>query len=150
MIKKILVVTDFSKLSLTALRPALDLAKKYSASIDLLHVIERSIPMLIIRTTSMSEEKISEAMYDDAVQSLKKITQELSSEDRKLITTAVRRGNDYEEIISYADDESIDIIVIASHGRTGILHTLMGSVAEKVIRYSRCMVLVITPSEADK
>ncbi|HEX2982385.1 MAG TPA: universal stress protein, partial [Ignavibacteriales bacterium] len=47
------------------------------------------------------------------------------------------------------EEAKADLIIIATHGRTGILHTLLGSVAEKVIRYSKCPVLVTTPSEED-
>jgi nucleotide-binding universal stress UspA family protein len=60
------------------------------------------------------------------------------------------RGLDYQEIVSYAENNKIDLIVIATHGRTGLLHTLLGSVAEKVIRYSKIPVLVITPGEKEK
>jgi len=63
------------------------------------------------------------------------------------IISAIRKGIDYEEIIKYSQEKKIDIIVIATHGRTGILHTLLGSVAEKVIRYSKIPVLVTTPGE---
>jgi len=61
------------------------------------------------------------------------------------IISAIRKGIDYEEIIKYSKEKKIDVIVIATHGRTGILHTLLGSVAEKVIRYSQIPVLVTTP-----
>ena len=61
------------------------------------------------------------------------------------IIFAIRKGIDYEEIIKYSKEKKIDIIVIATHGRTGLIHTLLGSVAEKVIRYSKIPVLVTTP-----
>ena len=47
--------------------------------------------------------------------------------------------------MDYSQKNKIDVIVIATHGRTGLLHTLIGSVAEKVVRYAKCPVLVITP-----
>ena len=62
----------------------------------------------------------------------------------------IKKGLDYQEIVSYAENNKMDIIVIATHGRTGLLHTLIGSVAEKVIRYSKIPVLVTTPSENEK
>ena len=65
------------------------------------------------------------------------------------IKPVIRKGIDYEEIISYSKENNIDLIVIATHGRTGVLHTLLGSVAEKVIRYSKKPVLVTTPSEKE-
>ena len=66
------------------------------------------------------------------------------------IHPVIKKGVDYEVIIKYAKEKKIDVIVIATHGRTGILHTLLGSVAEKVIRYSKTPVLVITPTSKDK
>ena len=62
----------------------------------------------------------------------------------------IKKGLDYQEIVSYAENNKMDIIVIATHGRTGLLHTLIGSVAEKVIRYSKIPVLVTTPTGNDK
>ncbi|MCJ7554041.1 MAG: universal stress protein [Ignavibacteriaceae bacterium] len=66
------------------------------------------------------------------------------------IYPVLRKGVDYEVIIKYAKEKKIDVIVIAIHGRTGILHTLFGSVAENVNSYSKTPVLVITPTSKDK
>ena len=66
------------------------------------------------------------------------------------LETILRKGLDYVEINKYAEEKSVDLIVIATHGRTGLLHTLLGSVAEKVIRYAKRPVLVITPSGKEK
>ncbi|MCL6097381.1 MAG: universal stress protein [Bacteroidetes bacterium] len=54
------------------------------------------------------------------------------------ILPVLRRGMDYEEIVNYAKEVDAELIVIATHGRTGLLHNLLGSVAEKVIRYAKC------------
>lgn len=78
------------------------------------------------------------AHLDECIKKIKK------QGDFEIIST-IRKGIDYEEIIKYSQEKKIDIIVIATHGRTGILHTLLGSVAEKVIRYSKIPVLVTTP-----
>jgi nucleotide-binding universal stress UspA family protein len=59
------------------------------------------------------------------------------------------KGNDFEEIVEYSNNNDIDLIVIATHGRTGLLHTLLGSVAEKVIRYAKKPVLVITATKEE-
>ncbi len=63
---------------------------------------------------------------------------------------AIKKGLDYQEIVKYTENKQMDIIVIATHGRTGLLHTLIGNVAEKVIRYSKIPVLVTTPTGNDK
>ncbi len=75
---------------------------------------------------------------DECVKKIKKIR-------NAEIVPAIRKGIDFEEILKYSKENKIDVIVIATHGRTGILHTLLGSVAEKVIRYSKIPVLVTTP-----
>jgi nucleotide-binding universal stress UspA family protein len=59
------------------------------------------------------------------------------------VETAVRRGDSVEEIIAYAAERRVDLIVIATHGRTGLGHVLLGSVAERIVRESPCPVLTI-------
>ncbi len=149
-IKNILLPTDFSNLSLTAASYALELAAQYGAKIHLLHVIEKKPPILSIRSIDISEEKIMKSIEDEAKASLEKALNKINKNTSLDIKTVLLKGNDYEEIVNYSQKNSIDVIVIATHGRTGILHTLVGSVAEKVIRYAKCPVLVITPTENDK
>lgn len=145
-IKNILLTTDFSELSLSASDHAIALAKKYNAVIHLLYVLEKTPPILAIRSLDLSEERIREMIDTDAEIRLKESTAGLKNKGVEIIPV-IRKGLDYEEIIKYCGENNIDIVVIATHGRTGILHTLVGSVAEKVIRYSKCPVLVIKPAE---
>lgn len=148
-VKNILLPTDFSKLSLSAAQHAVDLAKQYGAKIHLMHVIEKTPPILTIHSLDLSEEKIIKSIEDDARESLNSTAAKLR-ESRADIQTVLKKGLDYEEIVNYSQQNGIDVIVIATHGRTGILHTLIGSVAEKVIRYAKCPVLVITPTDNEK
>ncbi len=145
-IKNILLPTDFSNLSLTAAQYAVDLAKQYGAKVHLLNVIEKTPPILTIRSLDLSEEKIIKSIEDDALQSLEKAASKIKK-DGVEIARVLKKGLDYQEIVNYSQNNKIDVIVIATHGRTGLLHTLLGSVAEKVIRYAKCPVLVITPKE---
>jgi universal stress protein A len=149
-IKNILLPTDFSNLSLTAASYAIDLASQYGAKVHLLNVIEKKPPILAIRAIDISQEKIMKSIEDAAKESLEKALNKISKNNKVEIKTILLKGNDYEEIVNYSQMQNIDVIVIATHGRTGLLHTLMGSVAEKVIRYAKCPVLVITPTEKDK
>jgi len=149
-IKNILLPTDFSNLSLTAASYAIDLASQYGAKIHLLNVIEKKPPILAIRAIDISEEKIMKSIEDSAKESLEKAKQKITKNNKVEIKSVLLKGNDYEEIVNYSNKEKIDVIVIATHGLTGLLHTLVGSVAEKVIRYAKCPVLVITPTEKDK
>ena len=144
-VKNILLPTDFSKISLTAAEYAVELAKEYKAKLHLLNVLEKTPPILAIRSLDLSREKIIESIDADAKSQLTECTKKVKKFGDVEIISVIRKGVDYEEIIKYSKEKKIDIIVIATHGRTGILHTLLGSVAEKVIRYSKIPVLVTTP-----
>ena len=144
-VKNILLPTDFSKISLTAAEYAVEFAKEYKAKLHLLNVLEKTPPILAIRSLDLSREKIIESIDADAKSQLTECTKKVKKFGDVEIIPVIRKGVDYEEIIKYSKEKKIDIIVIATHGRTGILHTLLGSVAEKVIRYSKIPVLVTTP-----
>lgn len=144
-VKNILLPTDFSKISLTAAEYAVELASQYKAKLHVLNVLEKTPPILAIRSLDLSREKIIESIENDANNQLEECIKKIKKLGDVEIVPAIRKGIDYEEIIHYSKEKKIDIIVIATHGRTGILHTLLGSVAEKVIRYSKTPVLVTTP-----
>lgn len=144
-VKNILLPTDFSKTSLTAAEYAVELSKEYNAKLHVLNVLEKTPPILAIRSLDLSREKIIESIDADAQAHLDDCIRKIKKFGSVEIISAIRKGIDYEEIIKYSKEKKIDIIVIATHGRTGILHTLLGSVAEKVIRYSKIPVLVTTP-----
>jgi len=149
-VKNILLPTDFSKISLAAAEYAVVLAEQYRAKIHLLHVLEKTPPILAIRSLDLSREKIIHSIEKDAKDDLKECLKKIKSIKNVEILPILKKGVDYEVIIKYAKEKKIDVIVIATHGRTGILHTLLGSVAEKVIRYSKTPVLVISPTSKDK
>ncbi len=144
--KNILVPTDFSAYADRALKIAVDIAKKYKSKIYLLHVITEVLyecgvdyclsdaQLLEIEQVGM---KTSTAKLQDEV---KKIT--ASSEGLDIIFD-IKRGHPYETILTEQEDKKIDLIVIASHGRTGLMKHLIGSVAEKVLRGARCHVLLV-------
>lgn len=149
-IKNILLPTDFSNTSMTAADYAVELANQYNAKLHVLNVLEKTPPILAIRSLDVSREKIIESIDADAKEHLAECVKKIKKIKDVEIAAAVQKGIDYEEIIKYSKDKKIDVIVIATHGRTGILHTLLGSVAEKVIRYSKIPVLVITPPTKSK
>ncbi len=145
-VKNILVPTDFSSLSHSALDSAKDLADSMNAAIHLLHVIDKSIPFIPGKQI-LNEEEISSSLEIEARKHLSALTREIESESDVKVIGVIRQGIDYEEITNYANEFKTDLIVIATHGRTGIMHSLLGSVAEKVIQHSKCPVLVIPPRE---
>lgn len=148
-LKNIIVPTDFSKLSYSAFEYARDLAEMMGATIHLIHVLEKNPPFVSKRDTDISEEELMKSIKEKTQRQLNEIADEIKEESPIKIVEILRQGVDYEEIIRYSKEVHGDMIVIATHGRTGIFHTLLGSVAEKVIRYSKCPVLVISPQEEE-
>jgi universal stress protein A len=142
--KKILVPTDFSKFSDNALKQAYDIAKQYKAKIYLLHVIEvvqtcsvdYCLDDLTVKALDEKSLEFSERMIQ------KQINKVFRSKDVEVISD-VKKGTPYEEILKEQKSKKIDLIVIASHGRTGILSHLIGSIAEKVARGAECPVMLI-------
>jgi phosphomannomutase len=148
-IRRILFPTDFSDYSLNALDYAIGLAEDYSAEVHLLHVVptpdwtvqfEQVAPVLDVEFFEEMEHSAREQMEEIAGQKVR---------ERITVTTAVRRGTAFLEIVRYAKEEEMDLIVIATHGRTGLKHALFGSVAEKVVRKAPCPVLSIRPEGHD-
>ena len=144
-IKNILLPTDFSSLSLSASEYAINLAEQYSAKIHVLHVLEKTPPILTIRSLDLSEDKIIKTIEQDAQKKLDNAVKKIKKNKSIEVEGIIRKGIDFEEIIKYSEKMKIDLIVIATRGRTGIMHTLLGSVAEKVIRLSKTPVLVSKP-----
>jgi universal stress protein A len=146
-IKNIIVPTDFSKLSLSAFEYAKDLAETTDATIHLIYVLEKTPPFLAVHSLDISEDQVLQLMEEEANRQLSDKAQIFREETNAKIIEIIRKGVDYEEIVNYSKEVGNAMIVIATHGRTGILHTLLGSVAEKVISYAKCPVLVISPEE---
>ena len=148
-IKNIIVPTDFSKLSASAFEYAKDLAERRDATIHLIYVLEKIPPFLAVRSLDVTEDEVMKTMEEQAKKQLAGSATVFREDSNVKIVEVCRKGIDYEEIVNYSKEIDGDLIVIATHGRTGILHTLLGSVAEKVIRYAKCPVLVITPEEEE-
>ena len=134
--KTILVPTDFSDFSQEALRYALRFAEIYGASLHLVHVVAS--------TFSLDD---AQAIQIEKLQDLsKRLADMLPDEEHKLeIHRQVLEGSVSSEIVGYADEHDADLIVMGTHGRTGVTHLLLGSVAEKVIRNATCPELVVRP-----
>lgn len=131
---------------MSAAEYAIERAIKYDATIHILHVIEDFKPILAIRTFDLTQEKIENELKQQAETEMEKYIAQMKDKygDAK-VEKVFRFGVSHAEIVKYAAENEIDLIVIATQGKTGLLHTLLGSVAEKVIRHSDCPVLVITP-----
>jgi nucleotide-binding universal stress UspA family protein len=144
---KILVPTDFSKSSQNALSYAVAFAQKFGAAVHLLHVVQDLalfIPeaMMVAPTGAPPVEQFHEA----ARAALQRVVSELGVAD-VVIHPEVVEGVPYDTIIRFARERDIDLIVMGTHGHTGLAHFLLGSVSEKVVRRAPCPVLTVRHPE---
>jgi len=130
-LRKILVTTDLSEFSLAAMEYASTFGLLFASKIFLLHVVEG-------KEGHMRHPEI------DPQAALEKFVLNQINPDIRLIPV-VRFGNPASEIKRFAEEEQVDLVVLATHGRTGLKHMVMGSVAEKVVRLSNIPVLAVKP-----
>ena len=143
-LRKILVTTDLSEFSLAAFEYASTASIFFNADIFLLYVNEGSAPGRSKTHSEREPQGHAQHTEEEALKALKGLIQGSISSGLK-VTPVVRRGAPAEEIIRFAEKEGIDLIVIATHGRTGLRHIMMGSVAEKIVRLSNIPVLSVKP-----
>lgn len=143
-LKKILVPVDFSECSRKALQYALGFARQFGSEIVLLHVVS---PAFVYGEYGVVDLAGVEAeMVKTSDQELEKwVEQEMASGVR--FTSRTAQGQIMSEVVDLARDEGIDLIVLSTHGRTGLRHVLLGSVAEQVVRHAPCPVLVVRENE---
>ncbi|MDD5170726.1 MAG: universal stress protein [Syntrophales bacterium] len=149
--KNILVPTDFSQYSDAALQEAVDIAIKFGANIFLLHVIPQHFRQCWedYCLSDESVDQIDKASLEGAIDKLGKEADAIANNKNVKISFDVKAGVPYEVILSEQEARKIDLIVISSHGRTGILEYLIGSVADKVIKGAKCNVILVKPEGAD-
>ena len=143
-LRKILVPLDFSDCSLKALKYALALARQFGGELTLLHVVEAAF--------YATDPSLAAPMYPEEEMRLfaeKKLAMLARSAlgDQVPAALLVRLGQPVVEISALAREANIDLIVISTHGNTGLKHFLLGSVAENVVRHAPCPVLVVREHE---
>ncbi len=145
-IRSVLLPTDFSECAGYALSYATSLAREAGARLICVHVVEPVVPAVgytgITEPLPMAE--ISEQLEDSAERELPKIAGCEECEGIE-VEEAIVHGEAASEIVRVASERGVDLIVIASHGRTGLGRILFGSTAESVVRHARCPVLVVKP-----
>jgi len=144
-ITSILVPTDFSTHSEKALVYAKEWAKQWSATIHLIHIIEPVIFPVDWGYTPVDLSDVEKEYSSAAELELKKIVEDLHSEGFSVIPQIIHGGRSSDEINQYAKDHAISLICIATNGRGGVEHLLLGSTTERVVRKATCPVLVIRP-----
>lgn len=150
--KKILVPTDFSDNSDRAFHIALSIASKYQSRIFLLHVIN-SLIQQSVADYGIDQNIVDRVANESIVFSNEKLQEKIDKNHNvgnvKVISD-VRRGQPYEEILKEASERKIDLVVIASNGKTSLKKYVMGSVAEKVMKEAKCPVLLVQNPEREE
>ena len=143
-IRRILFPTDFSEPAAEAQQYAMALADRLGAELHLLHVVVP--PVVPFPDSSTSWTMPASGMKEQVLEAEQRLSAEIGSwaEERRTVST-VKVGFAVEEIVEYARDCTIDLIVVGTHGLKGISHLLMGSVAEKLVRIATCPVLTVHP-----
>lgn len=147
-VRSILAPTDFSRHAEAALVYAFGIAERFGSELHLLHVLPEVVapiapePMLL-PTLPPEYYAESEATAREALEKL--VRPEWSKPAR--IETVVRWGDTVSSIVAYATEQKCDLIVIATHGRSGLSHVLLGSVAERIVREAPCPVITVRNRE---
>ena len=144
-LNKILFPTDFSEAAEKAFQYALFLADYHKAELTLLHVVDQLHGYTYYETLALTPMEVVESMVKHAHGKLQELVKR--AEDTVTANEIVREGKSWDAICNTATEENADIIVIGSHGRTGLSHALIGSVAESVVRHASCPVLVVRNHE---
>jgi nucleotide-binding universal stress UspA family protein len=148
-LKTVLVATDFSETSDVALRYGKALARAFGASLHVLHVVQEpfaqpwAVEAYGFSLATLQEEWVREANL--------RIEKTLTDEERasyraELVT---RLGHPVVEILKYASEQTVDLVVIGTHGRGPLGHMVMGSVAERIVRKAPCPVLTVHQHERE-
>ena len=145
-LKRILVPIDFSEHSKEALQYAIPFAQQFKAALELLYVVEPTIYPADFSFGQIGFPNIEEELRTRGNTELEKLIQQ-DIKRRVKATKTVRVGKPFYEINQYAVEENIDMIIIATHGHSGMEHILFGSTAEKVVRKAPCPVLVVRTGE---
>lgn len=139
---KILIAVDFSENSNYAFDYALALAKQFDAELTVMHVINEPIDLRGFYVPHISFEQLEKEIEAGAAGMMEKFCQERMGDFRNYLTCLVN-GIPYEEIIRKAKEIDASLIVLGTHGRTGLDHIIFGSTAERVVRNASCPVLSI-------
>lgn len=144
MYKKILVPLDGSDLAEKVLPHAMALAKASGAEIALVSVVEFNLGVVGAKLEAFPQAAMEqkEALRAEALVYLEKVQRDLKSQG-VVATVAMLEGDVASQIIAYAEQQGVDLIAMATHGRSGIDRFVMGSIAEKVVRHTAKPVLLI-------
>lgn len=142
-IREILVPVDFSDCAEKALTYAIPFAKQFDARITLLHVVQLNY-LVGTEFATVDYTFVEKDLRTQAARQLERLS---GLSERVTCKTEVRTGQPVVEIVEAAKRLQTDLIIISTHGRTGLKHMLLGSVAENIVRHAPCPVLVVREKE---
>jgi nucleotide-binding universal stress UspA family protein len=148
--KNVLVATDFGEAADTALAYGRELAKRFDATLHVLHVAENvCITAFGAETYAAFAPGLQRDIAESAHRRLEEATIDSDGSGPKTIRAVMTSSSPAFAIIDYASEHGIDLIIMGTHGRGTLGHFLMGSVAERVVRLAGCPVLTIRNPERD-
>jgi len=144
-IARILVPTDFSEFSKCAIRYGCEMARRFNAEVTFLHVVEDIHPLVADPGVFVGTAvELVGSLRQSAEKGLENfIPQEWT--DGLTVHRKVVVGVPFLEVVRYAKENQTDLLIVTTHGRTGLAHVLLGSVAERIVRKSPCPVLTVRP-----
>lgn len=138
MYRDILFPTDGSRGATTALEHAIEHALTYDATLHVLYVVEETYPVIESGVTD-----VYDAIQEQGEQALESARAEAKAAGVDSIRGSIDDGSPYRNILAYAEEHGVDLIVMGTHGRRGVDRYLLGSVTEKVVRTADCPVLTV-------
>jgi len=143
-IKSILVPIDFSVHSKNALKYAIPMAAQFRATLHLVYVVEPTIYPADLGFGQVVLAGVEDELREKGAKELQAlIDKEITGGVEA--TCAVRTGNPHHEILNEAEEKEVDLIVVATHGHSGVEHMLFGSTADRIVRHAHCPVLTVRP-----
>ena len=154
MYERILVPTDGSDVAENAVEHALDIAEQYGAEVHALYVVDTDSMSLTLGGEQL--DRIEQGRFDEMEEVKEKADRATGyvadrARERGLeVVEHIAAGRPHEQVADYADDRGVDLVVMGSHGRSGVRRALLGSVTERVLRETHVPVLVVDVRETDR
>lgn len=142
MFDRILLPTDGSDAVRPAVETALNLAETYDATLHVLFIVDQPVSASGTAEGFTGLDNLLDELEEEGHRATDAIAERANDSDIETVA-AVRRGNPRDDILTYATEHDVDLIVMGTHGRTGIKRTLLGSVTEAVVRHSEIPVLTV-------
>jgi|YNPMSStandDraft_2_1061718.scaffolds.fasta_scaffold00007_31 nucleotide-binding universal stress UspA family protein len=150
-LKNILIPIDFSHNSKKLVEVALDFKEKFNSNLSFLHIIDKRSSLQVpldymypeLNISIIDEKLYSDSIYEHANNLMKKFIEDMDLKNINNIKYDIVWGIPYSKIIEYSEENNYDLIIIGSHGTSGIKHLLLGSVVDYVVHHSKIPLLIV-------